>query len=73
MHVDFESWVGADTDTLGRFGLDDIVPGTLVLDEKGKSVARVMGEAREGDVRKPVDWLLGGKQGDPPTALAKRY
>jgi len=73
MHVDFESWVGADTDTLGRFGLGDIVPGTLVLDEKGESVARVMGEAREDDVRKPVDWLLGGKQGDPPTALTKRY
>jgi thiol-disulfide isomerase/thioredoxin len=73
LRVDFDSWVGADTDTLDRFGLGDIVPGTLVLDENGESVARVMGEAREDDVRKPVDWLLGGKQGDPPTALTKRY
>jgi thiol-disulfide isomerase/thioredoxin len=73
LHVDFDSWIGADTDTLDHFGLGDIVPGTLVLDENGEPVARVMGEAKEDDVRKPVDWLLGGKQGDPPTALTKRY
>ena len=73
LNVSFDSWVNADTDTLGRFGLGDIVPGTLVLDENGEPVARVMGEAKEDDVRKPVDWLLGGKQGDPPTALTKRY
>jgi thiol-disulfide isomerase/thioredoxin len=73
LHVNFDSWVNADTDTLSRFGLGDIVPGTLVLDENGEPVARVMGEAREDDVRNPVDWLLGGKQGGPPTALTKRY
>jgi thiol-disulfide isomerase/thioredoxin len=73
LHVSFDSWVNADTDTLDRFGLGDIVPGTIILDENGESVARVMGEAREDDVRKPVDWLLGGKQGNPPPVLAKRY
>lgn len=73
LHVDFDSWVGADTDTLGRFGLGDIVPGTLVLDEDGEPVARVMGEAREDDVRTAVDWLLGGKTGSAPATLTKRY
>jgi thiol-disulfide isomerase/thioredoxin len=73
LHVDFDSWVGADTDTLGRFGLGDIVPGTLILDENGEPVARIMGEAREDDVRIPVDWLLGSKTGPPPAALTKRY
>ena len=73
LHVDFTSWVNADTDTLGSFGLGEIVPGTVILDETGQPTARVMGEAREEDVRKPVDWLLGGKKGDPPTALTKRY
>ena len=73
LHVDFDSWVGADTDTLGRFGLGEIVPGTLVLDENGEPVARIMGEAREDDVRTPVDWLLGGKTGSAPAALTKRY
>jgi thiol-disulfide isomerase/thioredoxin len=73
LHVDLDSWVNADTDTLDRFGLGDIVPATIVLDENGETVARVMGEAKVDDVRKPVDWLLAGKQGDPPTVLAKRY
>ena len=73
LHLSFDSWVNADTDTLGSFGLGEIVPGTIVLDENGEPVARVMGEAREDDVRKPVDWLLGGKKGDAPIALAKRY
>jgi len=73
LRVDFDTWVGADTETLGRFGLGDIVPGTLVLDEHGEPVARIMGEAREDDVRTPVDWLLGGRTGTPPAALTKRY
>jgi thiol-disulfide isomerase/thioredoxin len=73
LHVAVDSWVNADTDTLDRFGLGDIVPGTLILDENGESVARVMGEAKEDDVRKPVDWLLNNKHGDPPNALTKRY
>lgn len=73
LHVDFASWVGADTDTLDSFGLGNIVPGTIVLDETGQPVARVMGEAREEDVRKAVDWLLSGKKGDPPQAITKRY
>jgi len=72
LHLDFTSWIGADTDTLDSFGLGNIVPGTLILDETGAPVARIVGEAREDDVRKPVDWLLDGKKGDPPQALTKR-
>jgi thiol-disulfide isomerase/thioredoxin len=73
LHVSFDSWVNADTDTLGRFGLGDIVPGTIVLDENGEPIARVMGEAKEDDVRRAVDWLLDGRTGAPPVALTKRY
>jgi thiol-disulfide isomerase/thioredoxin len=73
LHVDFTTWVGADTDTLASFGLGNIVPGTLILDDAGQPVARIMGEAREEDVRTPVDWLLNGRKGDPPQALTKRF
>jgi thiol-disulfide isomerase/thioredoxin len=73
VHVDIASWVGADTDTLSSFGLGNIVPGTVILDETGQVIARVMGEAREEDVRKAVDWLLDGKSGVGPQALTKRY
>jgi thiol-disulfide isomerase/thioredoxin len=73
LHVSLESWVNADTDTMDGFGLGDIVPGTVILDEKGEVVARIMGEAREEDVRGAVDWLLGGRTGPAPAALTKRY
>jgi thiol-disulfide isomerase/thioredoxin len=72
-HVPLESWDDADTDTMGRFGLGDIVPGTVILDEQGEMVARIMGEAREEDVRGAVDWLLGGRSGPAPPPLIKRY
>ncbi|HLY42395.1 MAG TPA: TlpA disulfide reductase family protein [Terracidiphilus sp.] len=71
--VTLESWVGADTDTLADFGLGNIVPSTIVLEGSGSPVARIMGEAREDDVRGAVDWLLGGKTGPAPAALTKRY
>lgn len=73
LNVTFDSWVNADTETLDQFGLGNIVPGTMVLDEDGAIVARVMGEAKEDDVHKAVDWLLGGKAGPAPPALTKRY
>jgi len=73
LHVQLESWDDADTDTMDRFGLGNIVPGTAILDEQGEVVARVMGEAREEDVRGAVDWLLGGRSGTAPAALTKRY
>ncbi len=73
LHVSLDSWVNADIDTLDRFGLGNIVPGTIVLDEQGEVVARVMGEAKEEDVHQPVDWVLSGKTGPAPAALTKRY
>ena len=62
-----------DVESLDRFGLGDIVPSTAILDDKGEIVARIMGEAREEDVRGAVDWLLGGRSGPAPAALTKRY
>ena len=73
LHVTEESWVGGDTDLMDRFGLGDIVPGTAVIDDQGEVVSRIMGEAREDDVRRAVDWLLSGKTGPAAPALIKRY
>jgi len=73
LHVSLQSWDDADTDTMERFGLGNIVPGTAILDEQGEVVARIMGEAREEDVRAAVDWLLSGRTGAAPAALTKRY
>src|SRR6266700_2911772 len=72
LHVSLETWDDADTGTMDRFGLGNIVPGTAILDDKGEVVARIMGEAREDDVRGAVDWLLAGRTGAPPPPLTKR-
>jgi thiol-disulfide isomerase/thioredoxin len=73
LHIPLASWDDADTDTMDRFGLGNIVPGTVILDEQGEVMSRIMGEAREEDVRGAVDWLLGGRSGPAPAALTKRY
>jgi thiol-disulfide isomerase/thioredoxin len=72
-NVTLETWIGADTYTLGNFGLGDIVPGTAILDERGEIVARIMGEAREEDVSSAVNWLLSDRSGPAPAAVTKRY
>jgi thiol-disulfide isomerase/thioredoxin len=72
-NVKLETWVGATTDTMADFGLGDIVPGTVIVDERGEIVARIMGEARDEDVRSAVDWLLNGRSGPAPAAMTKRY
>jgi thiol-disulfide isomerase/thioredoxin len=71
--VTLETWVGATTDTMAGFGLGNIVPGTVIVDEQGEIIARVMGEARDEDVRNAVDWLLNGRTGPAPAAMTKRY
>jgi hypothetical protein len=73
LNVDLDVWIGADLDTLEKFGLGNVVPGIMVIDQQGQVVARVMGEARDEDVRTPVDWLLAGRLGPAPAPLLKRY
>jgi thiol-disulfide isomerase/thioredoxin len=68
-----EVWVGADLDMLEDAGLGNVLPTTMILDEQGEIVARVQGQAREEDVRKPLEWLLGGRTGPAPQAVTKRY
>jgi thiol-disulfide isomerase/thioredoxin len=73
LNVDLDVWTGADLDTLEKFGLGNVVPGTIVIDQKGEVVTRVTGEARDEDVRTPLDWLLQGRVGPAPPPLLKRY
>ena len=72
-NVALDVWVGADVDTLGRVGLGNIVPSTLILDKDGEVVGRIMGEARDSDVTGYLDWLLHDRQGTAPAPLIKRY
>ncbi len=71
--VEMEVWVGADLDMLESAGLGNELPATMILDEKGEIVARVLGQAHVEDIRDPLEWLLGERQGPVPVAITKRY
>src|SRR5579872_1499785 len=71
--LNMEIWLGANLDMLERANLGNELPATFILDEQGEVVARVLGQAREEDIRKPLDWLLGGKTGPAPDAIVKHY
>jgi thiol-disulfide isomerase/thioredoxin len=68
-----EIWVGADLDMLDSAKLGNVLPATMILDEQGEVVARILGQAREEDIRTVLDWLLGGKVGLAPAPITKRY
>lgn len=70
---DMEVWLGADLDTLDRLQLGNVLPATIVVDENGEIISRIMGEAREEDVRSPLDWLLNNRGAPAPAATVKRY
>ena len=53
--------------------LGNIVPGTIILDENGYAISRIMGEARQNDIRSAVDWLLGQRKGPAPALMLRRY
>ena len=72
-NVTLPVWVGANVDVLEQLSGTNIVPATLIIDEKGDIVRAINGEAREEDVKEAVDWLLNGKQGPPPPERVKRY
>ena len=66
-------FTGASVDLLEQLAGVNIVPATLVIDERGEIIRAINGEARAEDVKEAVDWVLNGRQGDPPSARVKRY
>ena len=72
-HLAIDVWTGADLDMMQRAGLGNVLPATMILDDQGEIVARILGQAREEDVRKVLDWLLAGKPSPAPPPLTKHY
>jgi len=66
-------FTGVSVDLLEELAGVNIVPATLVIDEKGEIIRAINGEAREEDIKEAVDWLLSGRQGDPPAQRVTRY
>ena len=66
-------WVGGSSDLIEQLSGINVVPATVVIDEKGEIVRAINGEARDEDVKEAVDWLLGGRKGQSPAERVKRY
>jgi thiol-disulfide isomerase/thioredoxin len=71
--IGMDVWVGGDVDWMERMGLGDVIPATVIVDQNGEVIGRIMGEAKDTDIRERVDWLLGGRQGSAPEPVLKRY
>ena len=71
--IALDVWVGPDAEALQSFGLGEIVPATIILDQQGEAIVRIMGEAREEDIEQRLDWLLDGRIGPQPEPVLKRY
>ncbi len=71
--LDLPVWIGASVELLEHYSGKDIVPATLIIDERGEVIRTINGQARDEDVTEAVDWLLAGKKGGVPTPVIKRY
>ena len=69
--VGFTVWYGATADDLDQLKLGNAVPATVFLDAEGHIVARILGQARDGEVKERLDWLTGDKSGPAPQAVVK--
>jgi thiol-disulfide isomerase/thioredoxin len=68
-----EIWLGANDYMMSRADLGNVLPATMILDDHGEVVARILGEAREQEIRGALDWLLGDRSGPAPPAVVKHY
>jgi thiol-disulfide isomerase/thioredoxin len=64
-------WTGGSEKTLKDFGLGELVPSTLIIDENGVAIGKIEGETRTKDVASRLDWLLNGRQGKQPSLIQK--
>jgi thiol-disulfide isomerase/thioredoxin len=66
-------WLGANLSMLDRADLGNVLPATMILGADGEIVTRVLGEAREAEIRGVLDWLIDGKRGAAPAAIYRHY
>jgi len=66
-------WVGATPDSLDHMDLGKIIPATIILDQQGEVVGRIMGEARRKEIAERLDWVLNGRAGKAPKPVVKHY
>jgi len=66
--VNFPVWMGATTSDMVRFGLGEALPGTVVIDRKGKVVKVISGVVSLADLKKQIDAMLTAAESQAPKA-----
>jgi len=69
--IGFPVLVGASTMDLDDLKLGQALPATAFLDQEGRIVARVLGQARKDDLKERLDWLTGDRKGPAPNPVVQ--
>ena len=69
--IGFPVLVGASTMDLDDLKLGQALPATAFLDPEGRIVARILGQARKGDLKERLDWLTGDRKGPAPDPVVQ--
>ena len=69
--VTFPVWYGATADDLDQLKLGEAVPATLFLDAEGNVMFRILGQARDEEIRERLEWLTGDRSSPAPQSLVK--
>lgn len=68
--INFPVWLGATTPDMGRFGVGEVLPATVIVNREGKIVWREIGVIKPATLRAELDKLLA--EGKPvPAKVAK--
>ena len=56
--INFPVWVGGTTEHMERLGLGHALPATAIFHRTGQLMGRIIGQLREPDLTRYIDWLL---------------
>jgi thiol-disulfide isomerase/thioredoxin len=70
-NIGFPVLTGASTMDLDDLKLGQALPATAFLDQEGRIVARVLGQAQKGDLKERLDWLTGDRSGPAPNPVVQ--
>ena len=57
--VNFPVWLGATSDDMGRFGVGEALPATVIIDREGKVVWQKRGVTTKAELAKEIEALMG--------------
>lgn len=67
--MEFPVILGATPEIMKQVGLGETIPSTVVFDQQGNIVGKIIGLAKKNDVLHRIEWLLGNHRGVPPIPI----